>query len=87
MTARPLIPLSECRLLTLSNARRYVGGLSEERFNRDVAPHCTPRIVGSQRLWDRRELDAWVDGLGAREQGSVDWLAMVDDDLNSRSRR
>lgn len=86
MTA--LIPLAECRLLTLSNARRYVGGMSEERFRHEVAPHCTPRLVGARRLWDRKDLDAWVDGLAAKRQpAAIDWLAKVDHDLDSRPRR
>jgi hypothetical protein len=87
MTVRT-IPLNECRLLTLSNARRYVGGISEDRFRREVMPHCTPRLVGNQRFWDRLELDAWVDRLtGAGQPAATDWLAKVDHDLDSRPRR
>lgn len=87
MARRP-IPKSECRLLSRADARRYCGGLGDERFDREVGPHVVPRIIGVERFYDRLELDAWVDRLGGGGQPiETDWLAKIDDDLNSRPRR
>jgi hypothetical protein len=86
--ARRAIPKSECRLLSRADARRYCGGLGTERFDREVAPHCVPRIIGRERFYDRLELDAWIDGLGGAGQLSkVDWLARIDHDLDQGARR
>ena len=86
MTRRP-IPKSECRLLSRADARRYCGGLGDERFDREVAPHCTPRRIGQEKFYDRLELDTWVDHLGnGRQPQHTDWLAKVDHDLDTRSR-
>lgn len=87
MAARRPIPKSECRLLSRADAKRYCGGLGDERFDREVGPHVTARQIGAERFYDRLELDAWVDRLGVKDHASVDWLSKVDDDLNSRSRR
>jgi hypothetical protein len=86
MARRP-IPKSECRLLSRADARRYCGGLGDERFDREVGPHVTPRIVGQERFYDRLELDAWVDRLGGSGQpADTDWLAKIDHDLDSHPR-
>lgn len=86
MARRP-IPKSECRLLSRADARRYCGGLGEERFDREVGPHVAPRTIGTERFYDRLELDAWVDRLGAPAQPSdTDWLGKIDNDLASRPR-
>src|SRR6266404_3519200 len=86
MARRP-IPKSEWRLLSRADARRYCGGLGDERFDREVVPHCVPRLIGLERFYDRLELDAWVDGLGGVVQLSKsDWLAKVDQDLDSHPR-
>ena len=86
MARRP-IPKSECRLLCRADARRYCGGLGEERFDREVGPHVVPRTVGAERFYDRLELDAWVDRLGAPDQrAGTDWLEKMDNDLNTRAR-
>jgi hypothetical protein len=86
MARRP-IPKSECRLLSRSDARRYCGGLGDERFDREVAPHCVVRLIGQERFYDRLELDAWVDRLsGIAPRAKIDWLAKVDDDLDSHPR-
>jgi len=85
MPRRP-IPKSECRLLSRADARRYCGGLGDERFDREVAPHCTPRRISQEKFYDRLELDAWVDRLAGGGQPQRDWLAKVDHDLDSRSR-
>jgi hypothetical protein len=85
--ARRAIPKSECRLLSRADARRYCGGLGNERFDREVGPHCVPRLIGSERFYDRLELDAWVDGLGGVVLLSkTDWLAKIDHDLDSHPR-
>jgi hypothetical protein len=59
-----IIPLSDCGLLSRRNARRYCGCLGEERFDREVGPHVRPRLLGSRRFYSRKELDAWIDGVG-----------------------
>jgi hypothetical protein len=87
MARRP-IPKSECRLLSRADARRYCGGLGDERFDREVAPHCVSRLIGLERFYDRLELDAWVDRLGGAVQGAeTDWLERVDHDLDQGARR
>jgi hypothetical protein len=60
--ARQRIRHDECALLSRQNAMRYVGGLGDERFDREVGPFVTPRLVGRERFYRRRELDAWVEG-------------------------
>lgn len=84
---RRLIPKSECRLLSRADARRYCGGLGDERFDREVAPHCAPRLIGSERFYDRLELDAWADRLGGARRLLTDWLEQIDHDLDQGSRR
>lgn len=60
--ARTIIPISECGLLSRRNARRYCGGLGEERFDRVVGPHVTARLLGNERFYLRSDLDAWIVG-------------------------
>ena len=87
MPRRP-IPKGECRLLSRADARRYCGGLGDERFDREVGPYCAPRLIGTERFYDRLELDAWIDRLGApTQQELVDWLDRVERDLDQSSRR
>ncbi len=58
------------------------------RFDREVGPHVTMRIIGAERFYDRLELDAWVDRLSqAGQRQETDWLAEIDNDFNSRPRR
>jgi hypothetical protein len=59
-----IIPLSDCGLLSRRNARRYCGCLGEETFDREVGPHVRTTLLGSRRFYSRKELDAWIDGLG-----------------------
>jgi hypothetical protein len=61
---RALILLSDCGLLSRRNARRYCGCLGEERFDREVGPHVTARLIGRERFYSRKELDAWIHGIG-----------------------
>ncbi len=85
---RVRIPKSECRLLSRVDARRYCGGLGNERFDREVAPHCVARLIGNERFYDRRELDAWVDQLGNTPTNEAEnWLKQVEIDLDKSSRR
>ena len=85
---RRSIPKSECRLLPRADARRYCGGLGNERFDREVAPYCVARLVGLERFYDRLELDAWVEKLGVtHQQEPADWLDRVERDLDQSSRR
>jgi hypothetical protein len=86
--ARRLIPKSECRLLSRADARRYCGGLGDERFDREVVPHCVPRLIGIERFYDRLELDAWIDKLSGTARGQeTDWLERIDHDLDQGKRR
>lgn len=87
MPRRP-IPKSECRLLSRADARRYCGGLGNERFDREVAPHCVVRLIGLERFYDRLELDGWIDGLsGLPQHEPANWLDRVERDLDQSSRR
>lgn len=82
------IPKNECRLLSRADARRYCGGLGNERFDREVVPHCAVRLIGTERFYDRLELDAWIDRLGTTpEIEADDWLRRMDIDLDKSSRR
>jgi hypothetical protein len=56
------IPLGECALLSRADARRYVGCLSDELFDSEVARHVAPRMIRKRRFYRRSELDAWVEG-------------------------
>jgi hypothetical protein len=74
--ARALIPLSDCGLLSRRNARRYCGCLGEEKFDREVGPHVRARLLGREKFYSRKELDAWIDGSSpAREE--EDFLELV----------
>lgn len=86
MTARGVIPLGECGLLTRKNAMRYCGQLGDERFDREVVPRCRPRFIGQERFYLREDLDAWtrglpVDRLGGTPQATTgdDWEKLRDD--------
>lgn len=74
--ARTRIPLSDCGLLSRMNARRYCGCLGEDKFDRIVGPHVRPRLLGSERFYSRKELDAWIDGDGppARIETAVEMV-------------
>jgi hypothetical protein len=92
MTRRQ-IPIGECGLLNRRNAMLYCGQLGEERFDREVAPHCPPRFIGQERFYDRGDLDAWrqglpVDRLGRAPQAEndTDWQEKLRHDL-SKDRR
>jgi hypothetical protein len=57
---RTYIPLSDCGLLSRTNARRYCGCLGEERFDREVGPVSRPGCW-ARRDYARKELGAWID--------------------------
>lgn len=84
---RRAIPLGECGLLSRANARRYCGGLGDERFDREVGPHVTARMLGGERFYARKELDDWIDRTGGTRQPAVNWLERLDDDLDQSTRR
>jgi hypothetical protein len=73
---RQLIPLAECGLLSRTNARRYCGCLGEDRFDRVVEPHVTARLLGKERFYSRKELDAWIDA-GAGVEAMSDREALL----------
>lgn len=86
--ARTLMPLSDCGLLSRANARRYCGCLGEERFDREVGPRVRARLIGNERFYSRKELDTWIDGLGAPPHPTKeDLLAALSDDLGAGARR
>ncbi len=85
---RQPIPKSECRLPPRADARRYCGGPGNERFDREVAPHCVVRLLGLERFYARVELDAWIDQLGGIvHHKPADWLDRVERDLDQSLRR
>lgn len=71
MTARALIPIAECGLLTRRNAMRWCGQMGDERFDREVASRCAPRYIGQERFYAIEDLRAWRDGLPIDRTGSV----------------
>lgn len=60
--SRQRIPMSECALLSRSNAKCYVGCLGDARFDREVAPYVRARLIGRERFYLREDLDVWVRG-------------------------
>jgi hypothetical protein len=46
--------------------------LGEERFDRVVGPHVTPRLIGSERFYVRKELDDWIVG-PVQSDGDAAW--------------
>lgn len=90
---RRAIRLDECGLLSRRNAMAYCGQLGDERFDREVMPHCTPRYIGQERFYDREDLDRWrkalpVDRHGTTLQpaGETDWRGRLRDDLRQDQR-
>lgn len=86
MTARALISIGDCGLLTRRNAMRWCGQMGEERFDREVVPHCTPRFIGQERFYDLEDLRRWraslpVDRLGGGPQAPAedDWGKLRND--------
>lgn len=86
MSARALIPIGECGLLTRRNAMRWCGQIGEERFAREVEPVCVPRYIGQERFYDLEDLKRWratlpVDRLGGATQAQPedDWEALRND--------
>lgn len=79
MSARALISLGECALLTRRNAMRYCGQLGEERFDREVVPNCRPRYIGHERFYLREDLDAWSKSLPVDRLGGAPQAAAEDD--------
>jgi hypothetical protein len=67
----------EQRLLSLEEAANYCGvsiGLFKERFT------ITPIAVGRRRLYDRHDLDRFIDSLkGAAPASASDWLDRFDE--------
>lgn len=50
----------EPRLVARELAAAYCG-VSANHFGAHVEPHVAPLAIGSRRLWDVRDLDAWID--------------------------
>lgn len=63
------------RLLSREQAAAYCG-MSPPSFNEHVK--VKPLSFGRRRLYDRRDLDAWIDSRRETRTG-VDWLAAYDD--------
>jgi hypothetical protein len=90
--SREPIPIGECGLLSRRNAMRYCGQLGEERFDREVAPHCPPRYIGQERFYDLDDLRTWKAGLPIDRLGGATQAPAQDDweklrhDLSDNSR-
>lgn len=70
------------RLMTLDVACAYLGGLDREAFLANVAPATQPlKVRGGTILYDRRDLDTWVDSRGdlKAKRTDEDWLREIDD--------
>jgi len=77
------------RLLSRDQAAAYCG-VSANHF----AAHCplTPITIGARKLWDRHQLDQWLDTLlgprAAKDRaGEPDWLGMLPNGGDSREAR
>lgn len=71
--ARQRLSIAQAGLLSRANARIYCGCLGEDRFDREVGPHVTPKLVGGERFYIRSQLDDWigVDGRSSQPYVSV----------------
>jgi hypothetical protein len=79
MGARATIRLDECGLLSRRNAMLWCGQIGDERFDREVAPYCTPRYIGHERFYDLDDLRRWKDGLPIDRLGGTKHAAVDDD--------
>jgi len=78
--ARKRMAVSEAVLLSRADARTYCGCLGEQRFDREVGPHVTPKLIGSERFYLRQQLDAWAGVDGQKSDThlySADWIDKV----------
>lgn len=84
-----LIPWGECVLLSRRNARRYCGGLGDDRFDREVVPHVPARILGGERFYVRAHLDKWAGVDMSRPASYVSAKTLMDgyDDALSKNNR
>lgn len=60
------------RLLRAQEAARYLS-ISETLFHNRVADAVVSIKIGTRRVWDRRQLDAWIDqqqGVCSRPEGA-----------------
>ncbi len=65
------------RLMSVDTACAYLGMVAPDSFLEAVAPRLHAiRLPGGVVRFDRKELDAWVDGRGSLPQtrGDADWL-------------
>jgi hypothetical protein len=62
------------RLLDRTAAAAYCG-VSVNHFLEHLGTVVEPVMVGSKRLWDRRTIDRWIDGLRVGVDNSPDDLA------------
>ena len=81
--SRQKLPLGEAGLLSRANARIYCGCLGEERFDREVGPHVTPKLLGGEKFYIRAQLDAWIGIEGRRRPSYAEvnnWIDRQCDD-------
>lgn len=67
------------RLLSREAAAFYCG-MSRNHFAAYIEPAVTTRAFGGKRLWDRHEIDRWLDGShgeGHAQRSGEDWLERV----------
>jgi hypothetical protein len=68
--------------MDIDTACAYLGAVERENFLAAVGPALSPvRLPGGMIRYDRRDLDAWVDGRGLipPKRSDADWLQDVSD--------
>jgi hypothetical protein len=73
----------EPRLLSRKQAAVYCG-MCAATFDR-VCPVPPVEVGLRTHLFDRRDLDRWIDALNANKSETRNWLAALDDDRNSHA--
>ena len=68
----------EPRLLSRKQAALYCG-MCAATFDR-ICPVNPVDIGLRNHLFDRQDLDRWIDGLNAGKLGATDWLGRLGDD-------
>lgn len=76
------------RLMNADLAAAYCGGVSIPHFIK----HCpvAPRKFGSRKLWDRKQIDAWLDeeiAIDDPRQTTEYWLDQIDLANDARKQR
>lgn len=80
-TARNTLPVGMTpRLLTARQAAAYCG-VAEECFEQNCG--LPPiRVFGNRKLWDRKALDRWLDGVSGIDSVSTSARGSIEERLN-----